>query len=611
MKHIIQTLIFSFLCIATFARTHTILVDFGNTSSPSPWNNLSNINNGSITNLVNTFGTTTNFSLSVIDSFAGINASGTTMPSIESGFLSTATRDSFFGNTHPFSGKVEPTGGIRFSNLDPHKKYTYTIFASRMASDNRETQYVFIGKTTDTVYLNVANNIDSTVVVSTKPRCDGTIDIIASPGPNNNNSYGFYYLGLIMMQYQSHSIIKKELEVLNPNGGEFWQIGKTVKINWISTIEKYHILEYSTDNGISWNLIDTISKFQHSYDWTVPEIPSTQCLVRISADKLSDSSDNIFEISSSIDSCLIVVLGSSTAAGTGTSVLDSSWVNRFRTELCQNDTRFSVTNLAKGGYTTYHILPDGNPLADGVGINIDTMRNITKALSLAPKGIIINLPSNDASRGFSAHDQMENYRTIVDEAAQYGVKVWITTTQPRNFSNQSQIQIQMDTRDSILATYGYYSIDFWTGIADENGYILSFYDSGDGVHLNDQGHYELFRRVMGKNIVDSLFYFSPDIFKNTKPDEQFSVVVYPNPFKNSFNLKMDIEGKGYIEISLYDLLGRKLFAAREEFYGGDNQTVEFTPDIPEGFNNQLLLLNMIVHEQSGIMTKSVLLLHVE
>lgn len=611
MKRIIQTLIFSFLFMSTFARINTILVDFGNTSSPSPWNNLSNFNNGSISNLHNTFGETTDISLSIIDSFAGINSSGTTVPSTQSGFLSTATKDSFFGNTQPFSGKVQPTGGIRFSNLNPCKKYSFTVFASRLTSDNRETQYVLFGRTTDTVYLNVANNTDTSVVFSTKPRYDGTIDIIASPGPNNNNSYGFYYLGLIMMQYRSHSPHKNQLEILSPNGGEFWQIGKTVEINWISSIEDNHILEYSTDNGTSWTLIDTIGKFQHSYNWKIPEVPSNQCLVKISSGKFSDSSDNIFEISSSNDSCLIVVLGSSTAAGSGASVIDSAWVNRYKRELCENDTRFSVSNLAKGGYTTYHILPDGNPLADSIDISIDTMRNITKALSLAPRGIIINLPSNDASRRISAHDQMENYRIIVDEAAQQGVKVWIATTQPRNFSDQARIQIQMDTRDSILATYGCYSIDFWTNIADENGHILSYYDSGDGVHLNDQGHYELFKRVMDKNIVDSLYYSSPKRIKSAEPEEQFSLTVYPNPFKNSFSLKMDTKAKGYIDISLYDLLGRKLFDARKELYGDDKQIIELTPDVPKGFNNQLLLLNMIIHEQDNISSKSVLLIHLE
>jgi lysophospholipase L1-like esterase len=611
MKCIIQTLIFSFFFIATFAQNQTILVDFGSTSSPSPWNNLSNYNSGSINNLVNTFGVTTDISLSVIDPFAGINSSGTTKPSSQSGFLSTATRDSFFGNTQTFSGKVQPTGGVRFSNLNTCKKYSFTVFASRLTSENRETQYVLIGRTTDTVYLNVANNTDTSVVFSTKPRYDGTIDIIASPGPNNNNSFGFFYLGLIMMQYRSYSQNINELEILAPNGGEFCQIGKTVEISWLSSIQDYHILEYSTDNGTSWSLIDTIGKFQHAYDWTVPEISSTQCLVRISSGKFSDISDNTFEISSSTDSYLIVVLGSSTAAGSGASVIDSSWVSRYRTALSQDDTRFSVTNLAKGGYTTYHILPNGNPLADSIGIGIDTLRNITKALSLAPNGIIINLPSNDASRSISAYDQMENFRIIVDKATQNGVKVWIATTQPRNFSDQQKIQIQMDTRDSILAVYGDYAIDFWTGIADENGHILSYYDSGDGVHLNDQGHNELFKRVLAKNIVDSLYYLSPDILKSTKPDEQFSLIVYPNPFKKSFSLKMDTKGKGYVEISLYDLLGRKLYAAREDFWGGNNQLVEITPDIPEGLKNQLILLNLIVHEQGDMITKSVLLLHKE
>lgn len=55
----------------------------------------------------------------------------------------------------------------------------------------------------------------------------------------------------------------------------------------------------------------------------------------------------------------IVVLGSSTAAGTGTTNPDSAWVNRFRNYFVAQDSSFRVINLAVGGYTTYHIMPTG------------------------------------------------------------------------------------------------------------------------------------------------------------------------------------------------------------------------------------------------------------
>src|SRR6476469_6554639 len=79
----------------------------------------------------------------------------------------------------------------------------------------------------------------------------------------------------------------------------------------------------------------------------------------------------------------LVVLGSSTAAGTGASVPDSAWVNRLQAEYAKNrndnqDT--TIINLAVGGYVTYKVMPNdyvtpaGKPAAD-------TARNVTKALS--------------------------------------------------------------------------------------------------------------------------------------------------------------------------------------------------------------------------------------
>ena len=64
---------------------------------------------------------------------------------------------------------------------------------------------------------------------------------------------------------------------------------------------------------------------------------------------------------------LVVVLGSSTAEGFGPSDADSTWVNRLRVALAAADPSLDVLNLAKGGYTTYHVLPAGSDGAGGTG----------------------------------------------------------------------------------------------------------------------------------------------------------------------------------------------------------------------------------------------------
>ena len=102
------------------------------------------------------------------------------------------------------------------------------------------------------------------------------------------------------------------------------------------------------------------------------------------------------------------------------------------------------------------------------------------------------MPSNDAVNNFGLDQQMRNFDLIVKAAQAEGVQTFICTTQPRNLGSQSQIDIQTSVRDAIFSTYGDHAIDFWTGIAANNGFILSQYDSGDGIHLNNEGHDILF-----------------------------------------------------------------------------------------------------------------------
>ncbi len=204
----------------------------------------------------------------------------------------------------------------------------------------------------------------------------------------------------------------------------------------------------------------------------------------------------------------IVVLGSSTAAGSGPSSPDSTWVNRYRRHLQAIHPGNLLTNLAVGGFTTYRIMPTGYTPPPGRPTP-DVTHNITQALSLNPDAIVINMPSNDVSSGFTVAEQLHNFDTIIDLAALAGVPVWITTTQPKNYTNPQSILKQIEVRDSIYARYGSKAIDFWTTIAAPNGWIDSLYDSGDGTHLNNAAHGILCNRVIGASIPDSLFTPSP------------------------------------------------------------------------------------------------------
>jgi lysophospholipase L1-like esterase len=190
----------------------------------------------------------------------------------------------------------------------------------------------------------------------------------------------------------------------------------------------------------------------------------------------------------------VVILGSSTAEGVGASHPDSSWVGRYRAYRAAIASDDRVTNLARGGYTIFHIRPDG--LEAPVGRpEPDPERNVSMVLRLEPDTIIINLPSNDAAYGHAVDEQLDAYDEVLAAADTESIAVWIATTQPRNLTTDGR-QNLVAMRDSLVVRYGEHVIDFWTDLASPDGTIAPPYDSGDGIHLNDRGHALLCRRVI-------------------------------------------------------------------------------------------------------------------
>ncbi|WP_309398951.1 PEP-CTERM sorting domain-containing protein [Cerasicoccus maritimus] len=193
----------------------TILIDFNGddtpktTGQPETWNNPVNPGLDSISfpyelvaDLADTTGAGTGITLSITDGFHGRNSAGDDSGAV---FPGTATEDSFYtanDTWDPSGGTLDNGFGIlEFTGLDPSKTYDFTVYASRIGgSDNRETEYAFDGLNSSTVYLDVANNISSTVIASgLSPTAGGIITLTVTAGPNNTTSQQFAYLGAIEM----------------------------------------------------------------------------------------------------------------------------------------------------------------------------------------------------------------------------------------------------------------------------------------------------------------------------------------------------------------------------------------------------------------------------
>jgi len=89
------------------------------------------------------------------------------------------------------------------------------------------------------------------------------------------------------------------VSVTSPNGGESWAAGTLHNITWTSANDTTDSISYSTDNGSTWLFLARQHPPTHTHYWTVPNTPSTNCLVKVTAIEsvaVEDQSDSAFTI---------------------------------------------------------------------------------------------------------------------------------------------------------------------------------------------------------------------------------------------------------------------------------------------------------------------------
>ncbi|MCK5128187.1 MAG: CRTAC1 family protein, partial [candidate division Zixibacteria bacterium] len=122
------------------------------------------------------------------------------------------------------------------------------------------------------------------------PSINCLIKIIESGGTTTDTSDAVFEIA---------TVVVPTITITSPNGGEAWEIESIHDITWtsIGTVGNVKI-EYSLDNGAAWSEIIASTENDGNYPWTLPGIPSDNCLVRISepdGDPI-DTSDNVFSI---------------------------------------------------------------------------------------------------------------------------------------------------------------------------------------------------------------------------------------------------------------------------------------------------------------------------
>jgi hypothetical protein len=128
------------------------------------------------------------------------------------------------------------------------------------------------------------------------------------------------YKGGALDGYNMCSNLPDTIRVITPNGGEVYSPTNTVTLNWSYRHIDQIKIEYSTDNGSTWNLIvNDIPASQLNYTWTVPNTPSNQCRLKITSLRtgFSDISDAPFAINAAFVNVLYPNGGESFGTGTG------------------------------------------------------------------------------------------------------------------------------------------------------------------------------------------------------------------------------------------------------------------------------------------------------
>jgi len=84
-----------------------------------------------------------------------------------------------------------------------------------------------------------------------------------------------------------------KLNLLSPNGGEFWLVDSMQEITWSSSgIDDNLRIEYSSDGGQSYHDVAVVDKDVKSYLWTVADAPSGHCKI-----KITEESEGLFDVS--------------------------------------------------------------------------------------------------------------------------------------------------------------------------------------------------------------------------------------------------------------------------------------------------------------------------
>lgn len=212
----------------------------------------------------------------------------------------------------------------------------------------------------------------------------------------------------------------------------------------------------------------------------------------------------------------LVAFGSSTTQGAGSTVdAHRSWPDQLarRLSTAHRDRFMSVVNAGIGGnqLTTADRpvwVPPDVPLFM-MGEGGETRLAWDALMQCGATDLIVNIGSNDLRNGVAAAAIVESYRRLVTMARGTFARVFGSTIMPGGYTAETAAQRRLVNawlrkEDGKLFDAVF---EFATPLSasDNEDVLHSDYDSGDGIHPNDNGY-----RVVAESVDESLLSGSPD-----------------------------------------------------------------------------------------------------
>jgi photosystem II stability/assembly factor-like uncharacterized protein len=227
--------------------------------------------------------------------------------------MKTTTRGQYW--TELNSGVTDNFRSIEFT--DANTGYVVGEFGAIMKTTNGGVSWVSnsSGTTEDLLSIDFTSNLNLGYAVGTNGTILKTTDagetwnLQSSPTSNTlqdvcfthqDRGYAVGNTGTILYTDDGGGGIDENISVETPNGAEHLIVDTQYGISWVANITGDVDIYYSTDLGTSWNFIASVPASDEYYLWTVPDVNSSHCLVKVEDESdanTHDISDGPFTIS--------------------------------------------------------------------------------------------------------------------------------------------------------------------------------------------------------------------------------------------------------------------------------------------------------------------------